>query len=204
MTSFFIIASFVNVTIVQAQMSLKFQSESLRLFKNESKGELIDYQYLPRGDTAENWTTMLVVTKTKVKTPAKEIALDEAEALLKTKKEDRFAAALVMESASETSIYLAQVKTVNSVLHSSLTRYFSTPEGLITYKWIRRMPVSRIPADENQKAMEQTRFVERENARRGDLIIDLSKKELPMQVKEDPRGMKMVPFRVPIKPNSQR
>jgi hypothetical protein len=182
-----------------SSVALRLQSEPLQLLKS-TQGKNAVMTYHPRGETESNWNIKFEVILRPGATAEVEARKDLTDAI-KKKGQDRYSGVLLMGSRSNSSFYLDQVKTENGNIESSLTRYFAGPDGLVLYRWTRRLQRARIPADATTGHIEVMRFIDRERQRRADLITDLAtKKEMPRQVKDDPMGMKTLP----LKPRSRR
>lgn len=178
-----------------SSIALVLQSEPLQLLKS-TQGKNAVLTYHPRGETETNWNIKFEVIRRAGTSAESEARKDLAEALTR-KGKDRYAGVLLMGSRSNSSFYLDQVKTEGGNIESSLGRYFTGTEGLVIYRWTRRLERSRIPADATTGHLEIMRFIDRERQRRADLITDLAtKKEMPMQLRDDPMGMKTLPLKV--------
>lgn len=206
-----------NPSTALSAITIKLQSEKLQMIKNDSSGTQTNLTYAPQGETELNWKSQFQIFDlapeqadlNKEKTAEalaqiEKIASAEVQKSLAEKDQDRYAAALLMKTASGQSFYVDQFKTVNGFVESSLTRYFVSKQGPMAYRWVRRIPLPKSAGGRNAtpaqlEQIQVMKFVERERQGRGDLILDFAKKPLPNQVVDDPLGLKPVAVKMPAK-----
>lgn len=185
-----------------AQLSaraLRLQSEAMVLSKSEGQGLKRVMTYYPRGQGESEWTIRFQVMRAEGKDHVAFARAELAEALAR-KGRDRYAGALLLTTRSGQSVYLDQYLSEGDGVESRLTRYFVADDGLVIYRWTRRLPNARVPADAGARHLEIMRFIERERQKRVDLITDFAtKRDIPLMAKDDPMGMKTLP----AKPKSQ-
>lgn len=174
---------------------LQIQSEPLQLRASEGQGMNLVLTYHPRGQNPKNWTTKFEIMRAPGKDHVTKARTDLASALAHQGK-DRYAGALLLTTRSGKSVFLDQYRSAEDAIESILTRYFPADDGLVIYRWTKKYPLSRAPADATSRHLEVMRFIERERQKRADLITDFAtKKDIPQMIKDDPMGMKTLSAR---------
>ncbi|MBX3017954.1 MAG: hypothetical protein KF767_08695 [Bdellovibrionaceae bacterium] len=185
-----------------AQLSarpLKLQSEQLLLAQSKGLGLSKVMTYYPRGQKATDWQIRFEILRAAGDDHVAKARSDWA-AANESRGNDRYAGAQLLVTKSGKSVFLDQYRTDNNVVESIVTRYFQATDGLVIYRWTRRMPSARLPADASARHLEVMRFIERERQKRVDLLTDFAtKKDVPLMERDDPMGMKSLP----AKPKSQ-
>lgn len=182
-----------------AARPLKLQSEQLMLSKSQGMGLSKVMTYYPRGQKAAEWNIRFEILRAAGDDHVAKARADWANAN-EARGNDRYAGAQLLVTKSGKSVFLDQYRTENGVVESVVTRYFQAKDGLVIYRWTRRMPMARLPADASARHLEIMRFIERERQKRVDLLTDFStKKDVPLMERDDPMGMKSLP----VKPKSQ-
>lgn len=177
-------------------IAIRLQSESFVYLKGHPTLQPLDVLYGVKGESKNEWSTHFQIKGHASKSPA-ELARQEARKTLARKPKDLYAAALLMASRSGNSIFVDQVRSESGFIESSLIRFFRANNGkVVSYRWIRRLNLARAPASEAaQTKNEIVRFLANERVKRADLIVDLSKKDLPHQLRDDPMGLQGFPIR---------
>lgn len=165
----------------------------------DGKGMKQVLTYFPRGEKASEWTIRFEIFRVEGNDPIAKARSELAEALA-SRGNDRYAGAQLLTTKSGESVFLDQYRTEGERIESMLTRYFKKDDMIVVYRWTRRMPTARVPAEAGAKHLEIMRFIERERQKRVDLITDFAtKKDIPHMSKDDPMGMRPLS----AKPKSQ-